>query len=165
MSSRIIEVDGLKKSYGKIQAVKGISFYVEQGKLFAFLGPNGAGKSTTIDIITTFLAKDEGTVTIDGCTLGKDDDAIRRRIGAVFQDNMLDELLTVKENITMRGSLYGMKGEVLKNAVQKAIDAAEVGDFKDRKYGKLSGGQRRRPRTGYGSAVSSCSLWPVRPPG
>ncbi len=144
MSSRIIEVDGLKKSYGKIQAVKGISFYVEQGKLFAFLGPNGAGKSTTIDIITTFLAKDEGTVTIDGCTLGKDDDAIRRRIGAVFQDNMLDELLTVKENITMRGSLYGMKGEVLKNAVQKAIDAAEVGDFKDRKYGKLSGGQRRR---------------------
>lgn len=144
MSSKIIEVEGLKKSYGKVQAVKGLSFYVEPGKLFAFLGPNGAGKSTTIDIITTFLGKDEGTVTIDGHTLGKDDDDIRRIIGAVFQDNMLDEMLTVKENITMRGSLYGMKGDVLKKAVQKAIDAAEVGDFKDRKYGKLSGGQRRR---------------------
>ena len=144
MSSRIIEVEGLKKSYGKVEAVKGISFYVEQGKLFAFLGPNGAGKSTTIDIITTFLAKDEGSVTIDGHTLGSDDDAIRRIIGAVFQDNMLDELLTVKENITMRGSLYGMKGEALKQAVQKALDAAEANDFKDRKYGKLSGGQRRR---------------------
>ncbi len=142
--SRIIEVEGLKKSYGKVQAVKGISFYVEQGKLFAFLGPNGAGKSTTIDIITTFLDKDEGTVKIDGHILGKEDDAIRRMIGAVFQDNMLDELLTVKENITMRGSLYGMKGEKLKAAVNKAVKAAEVEDFKDRKYGKLSGGQRRR---------------------
>ena len=142
--SRIIEVEGLKKSYGKVQAVKGISFYVEQGKLFAFLGPNGAGKSTTIDIITTFLDKDEGTVKIDGHILGKEDDAIRRMIGAVFQDNMLDELLTVKENITMRGSLYGMKGEKLKAAVNKAVKAAEVEDFNDRKYGKLSGGQRRR---------------------
>lgn len=123
--SRIIEVEGLKKSYGKVQAVKGISFYVEQGKLFAFLGPNGAGKSTTIDIITTFLDKDEGTVKIDGHILGKEDDAIRRMIGAVFQDNMLDELLTVKENITMRGSLYGMKGEKLKAAVNKAVKAAD----------------------------------------
>lgn len=142
--SKIIEVDGLKKSYGNVHAVKGISFYVEQGKLFAFLGPNGAGKSTTIDIITTFLRKDEGSVTIDGQQLGKDDDAIRRRIGAVFQDNMLDELLTVKENIEMRGSLYGLKGEKLREAVNKAIAAAEVDEFKDRKYGRLSGGQRRR---------------------
>ena len=144
MTNRIIEVNDLKKSYGKVQAVKGLSFYVEQGKLFAFLGPNGAGKSTTIDIITTFLQKDSGTVTINGMTLGKDDDGIRRIIGAVFQDNMLDELLTVRENIMMRGSLYGLKGEKLKSAVEKAIAAAEVDDFRNRKYGKLSGGQRRR---------------------
>ncbi len=144
MTNRIIEVNDLKKSYGKVQAVKGLSFYVEQGKLFAFLGPNGAGKSTTIDIITTFLQKDSGTVTINGMTLGKDDDDIRRIIGAVFQDNMLDELLTVRENIMMRGSLYGLKGEKLKSAVEKAIAAAEVDDFRNRKYGKLSGGQRRR---------------------
>lgn len=144
MTNRIIEVNDLKKSYGKVQAVKGLSFYVEQGKLFAFLGPNGAGKSTTIDIITTFLQKDSGTVTIDGMTLGKDDDGIRRIIGAVFQDNMLDELLTVRENIMMRGSLYGLRGEKLKSAVEKAMAAAEVDDFRNRKYGKLSGGQRRR---------------------
>ena len=144
MTNRIIEVNDLKKSYGKVQAVKGLSFYVEQGKLFAFLGPNGAGKSTTIDIITTFLQKDSGTVTINGMTLGKDDDDIRRIIGAVFQDNMLDELLTVRENIMMRGSLYGLRGEKLKSAVEKAIAAAEVDDFRNRKYGKLSGGQRRR---------------------
>ena len=144
MTNRMIEVNDLKKSYGKVQAVKSLSFYVEQGKLFAFLGPNGAGKSTTIDIITTFLQKDSGTVTIDGLTLGKDDDKIRRIIGAVFQDNMLDELLTVRENILMRGSLYGLKGTALKEAVNKAIAAAEVEDFQNRRYGKLSGGQRRR---------------------
>lgn len=144
MAERIIEVSELKKSYGKVQAVKGLSFYAEQGKLFAFLGPNGAGKSTTIDMITTFLKPDSGTVTIDGLTLGKDDDSIRRVIGAVFQDNMLDELLTVRENILMRGSLYGLRGEKLRAAAEKAIAAAEVGDFQNRKYGKLSGGQRRR---------------------
>ncbi len=144
MTNRIIEVKDLKKSYGKVEAVKGLSFYVEQGRLFAFLGPNGAGKSTTIDIITTFLQKDSGDVTIDGLTLGRDDDSIRRIIGAVFQDNMLDELLTVRENILMRGSLYGLRGETLKKAADKAIAAAEVGDFQNRKYGKLSGGQRRR---------------------
>lgn len=144
MMKKIIEVNDLKKSYGKLEAVKGLSFYVEQGKLFAFLGPNGAGKSTTIDIITTFLKKDSGTVTIDGLELGKDDDKIRRIIGAVFQDNMLDELLTVRENIMMRGSLYGLRGEKLKKAAEKAIEAAEVGEFQNRRYGRLSGGQRRR---------------------
>lgn len=144
MTQKIIEVNDLQKSYGKVQAVKSLSFYVEQGKLFAFLGPNGAGKSTTIDIITTFLQKDSGTVTIDGLTLGQDDDKIRRIIGAVFQDNMLDELLTVQENILLRGSLYGLKGSALKEAADKAIAAAEVEDFRDRRYGKLSGGQRRR---------------------
>ena len=144
MTKKIIEVTDLKKSYGKLEAVKGLSFYVEQGKLFAFLGPNGAGKSTTINMITTFLKSDSGTVMIDGLELGKDDDKIRRIIGAVFQDNMLDELLTVRENIMMRGSLYGLRGEKLKKAADKAIEAAEVGEFQNRRYGKLSGGQRRR---------------------
>ena len=74
---KIIEVTGLKKSYGKVQAVKGVDFYVEKGKLFAFLGPNGAGKSTTIDIICTFLKADSGDVTIDGFKLSKDDNSIR----------------------------------------------------------------------------------------
>lgn len=144
MTDKIIEVTNLKKSYGDVQAVKDLSFYVEKGKMFAFLGPNGAGKSTTIDIITTFLKKDSGEVIIDGLKLGQSDNKIRECIGAVFQDNVLDEKLTVRENIIMRGSMYGLKGEQLKKAAEKAMTAAEVTEFKDRMYGKLSGGQRRR---------------------
>lgn len=140
----IINVKNLKKSYGTIKAVKGIDFYVEKGKLFAFLGPNGAGKSTTIDIICTFLKHDAGMVTVDGHTLGKSDDEIRSIIGAVFQDGLLDRLLTVEENLYFRGSFYGLKGNQLKNAVKKAAAAANVTDLLKRKYGELSGGQRRR---------------------
>lgn len=144
MTEKIIEVTNLKKSYGDIHAVKDLSFYVEKGNMFAFLGPNGAGKSTTIDIITTFLKQDSGEVVINGLKLGHDDNKIRECIGAVFQDNVLDAKLTVRENIMVRGSMYGLKDEKLKNAVEKAMTAAEVTEFKDRMYGKLSGGQRRR---------------------
>ncbi len=141
---KIIEVEHLKKSYGSVQAVKGIDFYVERGSLFAFLGPNGAGKSTTIDMIATLLSPDAGTITIDGKTVGKDDAAIRGLIGIVFQDNLLDKLLTVKENIATRGTFYGLSGTELKTAVDKAAKAAGVEEFINRPYGKLSGGQRRR---------------------
>jgi multidrug/hemolysin transport system ATP-binding protein len=140
----IIEVKDLKKSYGDVNAVKGISFYVEKGKLFAFLGPNGAGKSTTIDIICTFLKPDAGDITIDGSKLGTDDDRIRSSIGAVFQDGLLDRLLTVEENIKLRGRLYGLKGKDLDAAVGKVVAATGISDFYKRPYGKLSGGQRRR---------------------
>lgn len=141
---KIIEVTNLKKSYGNVQAVKGIDFYVERGSLFAFLGPNGAGKSTTIDMIATLLKPDSGTIGIDGLFIGKDDSAIRGLIGIVFQDNLLDKLLTVRENITARGSFYGLSGARLKKAVENAAAAAGVEEFIDRPYGKLSGGQRRR---------------------
>lgn len=141
---KIIEVSGLKKSYGDVQAVKGIDFYVEPGTLFAFLGPNGAGKSTTIDMICTLLKPDGGSVTLNGYTLTKDDDAIRKSIGVVFQDSVLDALLTVKENLSLRAGFYGLKGEKLHQAVDAAVQAAEVGEFLNRPYGKLSGGQRRR---------------------
>lgn len=140
----IIEVSGLHKSYGSIHAVKGLDFYVESGKIFAFLGPNGAGKSTTIDIICTFLKPDSGSVTVDGYTLGKDDSAIRSSIGAVFQDNLLDNLLTVEENLKTRGSFYGLKGKALNTAVNKAAQITGVTELLKRPYGKLSGGQRRR---------------------
>lgn len=141
---KIIEIQNLKKSYGDVKAVDGLDFYVETGKLFAFLGPNGAGKSTTIDIICTFLKPDEGEVSINGLSLGKDDDKIRSIIGAVFQDGLLDNLLTVKENLKIRGSFYGLKGDELSKAVNKAIEITGVDDFAKRPYGKLSGGQRRR---------------------
>lgn len=141
---KIIEVKNLKKSYGSVQAVKDLSFYVESGKLFAFLGPNGAGKSTTIDIITTFLKPDGGEVTICGRKLGIDDDKIRHQFGAVFQDSVLDEMLTVKENIMIRGGFYGLSGEKLKENTEKAMAVSGVTEIQNRRYGKLSGGQRRR---------------------
>ena len=140
----IIEVENLKKSYGAVQAVKGISFYVEKGKLFAFLGPNGAGKSTTIDMICTFLKPDSGTVMVNGCILGKQDNEIRQSIGAVFQDSLLDKLLTVEENMRCRGAFYGLNGTALTQAVKKAMDSVGVNAYAKRPYGKLSGGQRRR---------------------
>ena len=141
---KMIEVKGLHKSYGAVHAVKGIDFFVEKGKLFAFLGPNGAGKSTTIDIICTFLKQDAGTVTVDGNLVGKDDFAIRREIGAVFQDGLLDQLLTIEENLRCRGGLYGLKGKALSDAVKRNAELTGVTELLKRPYGKLSGGQRRR---------------------
>jgi multidrug/hemolysin transport system ATP-binding protein len=141
---KIIEVSGLKKSYGDVRAVKGIDFYVERGKMFAFLGPNGAGKSTTIDMICTLLKPDAGEVRISGYTLGKEDDKIRSAIGAVYQRSVLDQDLTVKENLYIRGRFYNVPSHELKKNVEDAAEAAGVTGFLNRRYGKLSGGQRRR---------------------
>lgn len=140
----IIEVSGLQKAYGAVQAVKGLDFYVEPGKLFAFLGPNGAGKSTTIDILCTFLQPDAGQVRVAGHVLGQADDAIRACIGVVFQDGVLDALLTVRENLRARAAFYGLRGAALDQAVDAAAQATDVQALLDRPYGKLSGGQRRR---------------------
>ena len=87
---------------------------------------------------------DAGTVIVNGYTLGKNDDKIRQCIGVVFQDSILDNLLTVKENLFTRGSFYGMTQKQLAEAVKKAAEAADVLSFINRPYGKLSGGQRRR---------------------
>lgn len=141
---KIIEVKGLKKSYNDVEAVKGIDFYVDSGTLFAFLGPNGAGKSTTIDIICTLLGQNEGSVSVAGFTLGKDDEKIRKNIGVVFQDGLLDKLLTVKENLTIRGGFYGMEGDDLKKSVEFAAQCTGCTEYINRPYGKLSGGQKRR---------------------
>ncbi len=134
----------MKKNFGNIEAVKGISFYVEQGKLFSFLGPNGAGKSTTIQILCTLLSYDGGTVTIDGMDLSRDSRNIRREIGVVFQENMLDSLLTVRENLTIRAGLYTKEKVVIQRAVSEAARVTELNEYMDRPYGKLSGGQKRR---------------------
>ena len=141
---KIIEVNHLSKSYGSIRAVKDVSLCVKQGKLFAFLGPNGAGKSTTINSICTFLKPDGGEVLVNGYRLGEDDDKIRDSIGVVFQESLLDRLLTVEENLYLRGSFYNLKGKALKEAVKRACEAVEIQGLLKRPYGKLSGGQRRR---------------------
>ena len=139
-----IEVKGLVKNYGEVKAVRGIDFHVKKGKLFAFLGPNGAGKSTTIDIICTFLRQDEGTVKVGGYTLGKEDTKIREIIGAVFQVGLLDDLLSVEENLRTRASFYKIKGAELDEAVKRAVEVTGISNLLKRRYGQLSGGQRRR---------------------
>lgn len=144
MTEKIIEVNGLKKSFNNIEAVKGIDFFVKKGQLFSFLGPNGAGKSTTIKILCTLLDKNDGDVFIDGFRLGNDDNEIRKHIGVVFQDSVLDDLLTVKENLMTRGRFYELTKEELNNKVDEVNKICELGEFINRPYGKLSGGQRRR---------------------
>lgn len=143
-ASRIIEVSHLSKSYGQVRAVRDISFYVERGKFFAFLGPNGAGKSTTIDMICTFMPPDDGSVSIDGLQLGRDDAAIRSKIGVVFQDGLLDHLLTVEENLAIRASFYKMNRQDRMAAIERVAGVAGIQDLLKRPYGRLSGGQRRR---------------------
>ena len=142
--NKIIEVSNLRKNYGNITAVKDISFYVEQGKLFSFLGPNGAGKSTTIDILCTLMDASGGEVTISGLDLRKEGQAIRQMIGVVFQDSVLDDLLTVRENLTIRAGQYTSDKTKIRKAIYEAIQTTQLNEFVDRPYGKLSGGQRRR---------------------
>lgn len=141
---KIIEVKDLTKKYKEHTAVDGITFEVEEGELFAFLGENGAGKSTTINMLTTVLEKTSGRAIIAGHELGKDDDEIRKVNGIVFQNSVLDKKLSVKDNLLTRGSYYGLsKKEVLKR-LEPFSERFEMKDIWDRKYEKLSGGQRRR---------------------
>ena len=141
-----IEVQDLKKQYGDVLAVKGINFSVKKGSLFAFLGSNGAGKSTTIEILCTFLEKTSGSVIINGHTLGtiKENQAIRQSIGIVFQQSLLDPLLTVKENIIHRGRFYNMPKGQLKENYDFVYQYLQLEDIESKKYGQLSGGQKRR---------------------
>ena len=141
---KAIEVHDLKKSYGKLQAVKGISFYVEEGALFSFLGPNGAGKSTTIDTLCTLNSFDSGEATIAGFDLRTQAGQIKNSIGAVFQDSLLDKTLTVRENLMLSARFYHKTAASRKEAVARVIEWTDLNDFIDRPYGKLSGGQRRR---------------------
>lgn len=140
----IIEIDHLNKRFGEVHAVKDLSFRVKQGELFAFLGVNGAGKSTTINILCGQLPKDSGTVRIDGTALDENPDAIKRCLGVVFQNSVLDKDLAVRENLESRAALYGIRGKAFRD---RLADLAELLDFSDlvkRPVGKLSGGQRRR---------------------
>ncbi len=141
---KIITVEGFEKSYGSFKAVKGISFSVEEGSLFAFLGPNGAGKSTTIDTLCTLLRCQKGHVMIAGHELGKEDEAIRKSIGVVFQQSLLDGRLTVEENLQMRGGLYGFSKADLKKRIETAAMITGTGEFMGKRYDRLSGGQKRR---------------------
>lgn len=139
-----ITVTELTKRYREHTALDHISFTVREGELFAYLGENGAGKSTTINILSTVLKKSGGTVKIFDYELGKDDDAVRNAVGIVFQNSVLDEKLTVKENLYTRGAYYGLSGKQTDRRLAPFMDSFELKEIWNRRYGKLSGGQRRR---------------------
>lgn len=139
-----ITVEHLKKYYKEVKAVDDISFSVEKGELFGFLGVNGAGKSTTINMLCTLQEPTDGTVFIGGLKLGEENEEIKRHIGVVYQNNCLDHLLTVRENLLVRGSFYENDHTKLVKSLAHAAELLGLGDVLDRPFGKLSGGQKRR---------------------
>ena len=143
-NAHIIEIEHLKKSFGDVKAVNDLSFNVRQGELFAFLGVNGAGKSTTISIICGQLDKDAGNVTVCGESIEHGLDKITRRLGVVFQNSVLDQALSVRDNLRSRAALYGIHGADFKKRLAELAELLDFGDLLGRTVGKLSGGQRRR---------------------
>ena len=141
---KAIEVNNLKKMYGDMTAVNNITFDVKRGELFAFLGENGAGKSTTINMLSTILTKTSGEALIMGKELGKEDDAIRKEIGIVFQNSVLDKKLTVKQNLLTRGAYYGFGKKEITERLDDFWEEFNLKEIWNRKYENLSGGQRRR---------------------
>lgn len=140
----IIEIRNLIKNFGDVKAVQDISFNVKKGELFAFLGVNGAGKSTTISIICGQLAKDKGSVEICGKSIDDSIDEIKRNVGVVFQNSVLDQALSVSDNLKSRAALYGIKGLKFKRRQAELAKMLDFENLLNRTVGKLSGGQRRR---------------------
>jgi ABC-2 type transport system ATP-binding protein len=139
MSERVIEVTDLGKSYGDVDAVKGISFDVSRGEVFAMLGPNGAGKTTTTEILEGYRAKSGGTVTVLGHDPAKRERALKERMGIVLQSTGIDPFLTVTETIEMYGGYYPSG-----RPTAEVIEVVGLAEKKDTRVNKLSGGQQRR---------------------
>lgn len=137
----ILKITNLAKSFGEVKAVNQIDFEVRRGSLFAFLGQNGAGKSTTIKMITTLLKKDSGEILLNGQT---DEAYFREKIGVVFQDNVLDGLLTVKENLMLRGAFYLKEKKQVEERYHELIEKLNLKDIENQRFKTLSGGQKRR---------------------
>ncbi|MDD3333949.1 MAG: ABC transporter ATP-binding protein [Eubacteriales bacterium] len=140
----IIQIDHLSKSFGTVKAVQDLSFRVKPGELFAFLGVNGAGKSTTISILCGQLPKDAGTVQIGEKSIDAHLDSIKRELGVVFQNSVLDKPLTVRDNLQSRAALYGITGAAFESRLAELARLLDFEDLLTRVVGKLSGGQRRR---------------------
>ena len=144
MTEDIIRIDHLSKSFRDVKAVDDLSFRVREGELFAFLGVNGAGKSTTINMLCGQLARDEGEIEIDGERPEGSADEIKRKIGVVFQNSVLDSPLTVYDNLQSRAALYGITGKAFRDRLSELSGLLDLNGLLKRPVGKLSGGQRRR---------------------
>lgn len=140
----IITVSGLDKSFGDIHAVNNLSFRVKQGELFAFLGENGAGKSTTISILCGQMERDSGIVEIGGIDPSKYSGEVKRQIGVVFQNSVLDKSLSVYDVLRSRAALYGIYGSEFEKRLAELDELLSINGLLRKTVGKLSGGQRRR---------------------
>lgn len=140
----VIEINHLNKSFGEVRAVQDLSFRVKRGELFAFLGVNGAGKSTTINIMCGQLGRDSGSIVIDSQELDGNVNAVKSKLGVVFQSSVLDKALNVRENLESRAALYGIVGSAFEARLSELAQMLSFEDLLKRTVGKLSGGQRRR---------------------
>lgn len=140
----ILQIEHLSKSYGDLKAVDNISLKVKKGSLFSFLGMNGAGKSTTINIICSILKKDSGKIYVNGYDLDKDVNKIKEEIGIVFQNSVLDNDLTVYQNLKVRASFYGFSKKEEKEKINNIVNLLQLNELLDKPINKLSGGQKRR---------------------
>lgn len=140
----ILKADNLTKRYGSFTAVDHVNFTVEKGTMLGFLGVNGAGKTTVINMLATLLKPDEGSAEICGETLGKAEQQIRKKIGIVYQQNCLDDLLSVEENLMCRGVIHGATKKEAKAQCKKLGEILKLNDILKKKYQSLSGGQKRR---------------------
>ena len=144
MENKALIVKNLTKSYGTKKAVNNISFSVDKGSLFAFLGVNGAGKSTTINIICSILEKDSGEIIVDGYDLEKDRDTVKSIIGVAFQNSVIDDKLTVLDNLKIRTAFYSLSKEEANESINNIVELLDLKPILRQQVKKLSGGQKRR---------------------
>lgn len=140
----ILKITNVSKSFGKVKAVDNISFKVKKGEMFAYLGVNGAGKSTTIAMICGTLKNDSGNIFVCKEDINKNSDYIKSKIGVVFQNSVLDQNLSVYDNLKYRASLYNITGICFKKRYEELEKMFELNEIKNQKVKTLSGGQRRR---------------------
>ncbi len=140
----VVETQGLSKTYGKIEAVRGIDLEVRPGEIFGFLGPNGAGKTTTISILCTLVRKTAGEARVAGIDVDADPSAVRTRIGLVFQDPSLDSQLTARENLELHGQIYGVPGRERKQRIDELLAFVGLADRASSLVMTYSGGMKRR---------------------
>jgi ABC-2 type transport system ATP-binding protein len=139
-----VAVSGLAKSYGDIEAVRGIDFEVAAGETFGFLGPNGAGKSTTIKILCTLARPTTGLASVAGHDVVSERDAVRRNIGLVFQDTTLDNYLTGAQNLRFHAELYAVPSAAVEPRMKQVLDMVGLWDRRDSLVSTYSGGMQRR---------------------
>lgn len=148
--TNILEVQNLVKNYGNFQAVKGVSFNIQEGEIFSLLGPNGAGKTTTISMLSTLYEPTSGDATIAGHSVKKNPMGVRNAIGVVPQDLALYEDLSAKENLIFWGQMYNLSGKSLSSRVDEVLEQIGLTDKAKNKVKTFSGGMKRRVNIGVG---------------